>query len=276
MKNWFATHSAEEEKLYASRPKKHKSDALSPCDMTPDDVDYEMAQGKHATALEICGMNQESLEYFVEKYGEAYERLSFFKCQLISDLSPLSRLKNLKSVSIYWNIRAEALWDMSENTALEAIAVMDAKKLTKNGLPLLETGKTLKMVGINGSIFEKYPFPGLSVFQNLTALEELRLYDLKFADKSLDALKTLPNLQTFDFDAGMFTTEEIAYMCARYPQIEGTFMGPYGPQYPGSESYMRISGYRKPTLEIPAQQKALDKHIAHFHALIEKYKTEEL
>ncbi len=276
MKNWFSTPIAEEEKLYVSRPKENKNGAFSPCNMSPDDIDYEMTKGKHPTVLEICGMNQESLEYFVEKYGEPYEYLSFFKCQLISDFSPLSKLKNLKGVSIYWNIRAEKLWDMSENHSLEAIAIADAKKLTRNGLPLLGTGQNLKMVGINGSIFEKYPFEGLSVFKNLSALEEIRLYDLKIADKSLDALKALPNLRTFDFDAGMFTTEEIAYMCARYPQIEGTFMGSYGPQYPGSESYMRVSGYRKPTLEIPEQQKALDKYIAHFHALVEKYKTEEL
>ena len=53
--------------------------------MTPDDVDYEMGFGKNPEILEICGMNQESLEYFVQHYGKTYRYLYFFKCQLSRD-----------------------------------------------------------------------------------------------------------------------------------------------------------------------------------------------
>ena len=59
-------------RLFVSRQKENKSGALSPCNMSPDDVDYEISQGKDKRILEICDMNQESLEYFVERYGETY------------------------------------------------------------------------------------------------------------------------------------------------------------------------------------------------------------
>ena len=72
-------------RLYISRPESIKGDEFSPCCMTPDDVDYEMSKGKNTEILEICGMNQQSLEYFVQHYGKAYRYLSFFKCQLIQD-----------------------------------------------------------------------------------------------------------------------------------------------------------------------------------------------
>ena len=67
-----------EKRLFVSRSKENKSGALSPCNMSPDDVDYEMSKGKDKRILEICGMNQESLEYFVDKYGQTYESLYFF------------------------------------------------------------------------------------------------------------------------------------------------------------------------------------------------------
>ena len=89
--DWFIHVYDEDKRLYVSRAKLNLSGAFSPCNMSPDDVDYEMSQGKDKRILEICGMNQESLEYFAEKYGESYEVLHFFKCQLISDFSPLAK-----------------------------------------------------------------------------------------------------------------------------------------------------------------------------------------
>jgi len=35
-----------EKTLFVTRPKENKSGALSPCNMSCDDVDYEMARGK--------------------------------------------------------------------------------------------------------------------------------------------------------------------------------------------------------------------------------------
>ena len=82
---FFIHVSDEPKRLYISRPESIKGDAFSPCCMSSDDVDYEMSKGKNTEILEICGMNQQSLEYFVQHYGKAYRYLSFFKYQLIQD-----------------------------------------------------------------------------------------------------------------------------------------------------------------------------------------------
>lgn len=106
-KDKFFIHTSQTEKrLFISRPESIRGTALSPCCMSPDDVDYEMAAGKDPEILEICGMNQESLEYFVQHYGKTYRYLSFFKCQLIRDFSPLEDLTGLEAMSLYWNIRS--------------------------------------------------------------------------------------------------------------------------------------------------------------------------
>lgn len=263
-----------EKRLFVSRPKENKSGALSPCNMSPDDVDYEMSFPKDKRILEICGMNQISLEHFVKKYGETYEYLYFFKCQLISDFSPLAKLKNLKAVRIFWNIRSDGLWDMSENDSLTHLDISDSKVITRN-LKMLKTGKKLQHVKISGGMFEKYPLQELSVFENMPSLESLTLYDLKLKDRNTAFLKTLPNLKEFNFDAGMFTTEEIAYMVARYPHIRGTALCAYNKE-DALLNDIRVCGYRKPSIDLPEGQKRLDKYVAAFNALVEKYKTEEL
>lgn len=259
-------------KLFVSRPHpENKSTALSPCDMTPEDVDYEMSRGKDPKRLEICGMNQASLEHFAEHYGADYEELHFFKCQLISDFSPLSKINKLKKIRIYWNIRTDRLWDMSQNHALEEIEIIDCKKLTAH-LTLLNTASSLKHIWIAGSMFNNTPMCGLSPLEGLINLESLTLRMIKLEDRNIDALKTLPSLRQFDFDAGMFTTEEIAYICAKYPHIQGTSLCAYNTE-DAVMNDVRVCGFRKPGLDLPRDQKRLDKYVAEFNALVEKYKV---
>lgn len=260
--------------LCASRPKANPSGALSPCDMTPEDVDYEMSFQKNKRILQICGMNQKSFEYFVEKYGESYEALYFFKCQLISDFSPLSKLKNLKAVIIWWNIRSDKLWDMSQNISLKQISINDCKKITGN-LGDLATSKTLEEVSIYGSIFNNFVIESLDPFKNIASLKELTLRNITLKNRSIDFLKDTPNLTEFNFDSGMLTTEQIAYICARYPHIKGTALCAYN-KIDAILSDVRICGYRKPGINLPEGQKRLEKYIREFDALVEKYKTEEL
>ena len=266
-----------ERRLFASRPKVHKTDALNPCDMTPDDVDFEMSFKKSQKILEICGMNQESLEHFVTHYGATYEYLHFFHCQKIRDFSPLEDMPNLRDVDITWNNCATRLWDLSRNPRLMGLGICEAKKLTAAGLHGLETGwDRLRDLSVSGDIFNGYPMSDLHCFAGLTKLRRLELQRIKLADKDTAFLDTLPVLEEFHFDPGMFTTEQIAMLCAKYPNLGGRFMCAYGPEYPGTTTYMRVSGYRKPTLDLdePSHRRRLERYEAAFEALVEQYRME--
>ena len=260
-------------RLYISRPESIKGDAFSPCCMTPDDVDYEMSKGKNTEILEICGMNQQSLEYFVQHYGKAYRYLSFFKCQLIQDFSPLEDLVNLEEVDIYWNIRADNLWNFSHNNSLKTISVSDSKKLTLRP-DLLKTSTVIEDVVFSGSIFENYPMESLECFSGMPSLKHLWLNNIRLKDKSMDALKYMPALERFDFDAGMLTTEEIAWIVAKYSNLSGKCLCAYNKE-DALLNDVRVCGFRKPGLDLPQHQKRLDKYIAQFNALVEQYKNEE-
>jgi hypothetical protein len=258
--------------LYVSREKPNPSGALSPCNMSPDDVDYEMSKGKNKKVIEFCGMEQKSFEYFVEKYGETYEFLSFFKCQLISDFSPLEKLKKIEGIGIYWNIRANTLWDMSQNPKLEYLNIKDTKKIAYNPV-ILQKAKYLKFIEFHGDIFSPYPMQSLEWMRGMSSLENVKLHLIKLEDRSTDILEAMPSLKRFDFPAGMFTTEEIAYMCAKYPHISGQSLRAYNTE-DAMLNDIRVCGYRKPGLDLPKGQARLDKYIKEFDALVEKYKAE--
>lgn len=269
----FFIHTSQTEKcLFISRPESIKGDAFSPCCMTPDDVDYEMSTGKDSEILEICGMNQQSLEYFVQHYGKTYRYLSFFKCQLIEDFSPLEDLPKLEKVSLYWNIRADRLWNFGKNDSLRTISISDAKRITWKP-DLLKTSKVLENVYFYGSTFNNYPMESLACFAGMPALKHLSLNYIRLNDKSMDTLNSLPALLRFDFDAGMLTTEEIAWLVAKYPDLTGKCLCAYNTE-DATLNDVRVCGYRKPGLDLPQHQKRLDKYIAQFNALVEKYRNE--
>ncbi|MBR4949196.1 MAG: hypothetical protein IKZ25_00310, partial [Clostridia bacterium] len=262
----------ENKMLYVSRKKENPSGALSPCSMTPDDVDYEMSKGKNRKIIEIIGMNQESFEYFVEKYGEEYEYIYFFKCQLISDFSPLEKLKNLQGIRIFWNRKTETLWDMSQNPKLQYLHVIDCKKITYNPIIL---GKAIYLEDLTfaGDIFSPYPMKNLDWMQGMSSLKKINLYEIKLEDRKTEVLSFMPNLKEFNFPAGMFTVEEIAYMCAKYPSISGSALCAYNTK-DAILSDVRVCGYKKPGLNLPKDQARLDKYIREFDMLVEKYKEE--
>lgn len=271
-KEFFIRVSQVEKRLFISRPESIRSDALSPCCMTPADVEYEMSTGKNTEMLEITGMNQQSLEYFVTHYGKSYRFLSFFKCQLIQDFSPLEDLTNLEEINISWNIRADKLWNFSKNESLRAVSIHDAKRMINN-LDLFKTSKVLENVFLAGSAFNSHTLESLECFSNMPELKHLWLFSIRLNDHDMGFLRTLPKLRQFDFDAGMLTTEEIAWIVAKYPELSGKCLCAYNKE-DAVLNDVRVCGFRKPSLDLPMHQKRLDKYVEQFNELVEKYRNE--
>ncbi len=269
----FFIHARETKKrLHITRTESIKGTAFSPCCMGPDDVDYEMNTGKHPEILEICGMSQEGLEHFALHYGKSYRYLNFFKCQLIRDFSPLEDLPKLERVDLYWNIRADRLWNMEKNVSLKSLRISDAKKMTLD-LTLVNTSKTIEDIFVSGSIFNNYPMESINCFSGLPSLRYIGLNNIRLNDRNMSAIEALPNLERFDFDAGMLTTEEIAWIVAKYPHLSGKCLCAYNKE-DAMLNDVRVCGFRKPGLDLPKDQARLEKYVAQFEALIEQYRNE--
>ena len=257
--------------LAAYRGRKKNSGELAP--LTPDEIDFEMGaypRSKHV--IDLNCITQEGLEHFVQKYGSTYRGIHLSWASRVKDLSPLSDLPALEFLAIA-DGRCDRLWDMSRNKQLRFLIIDSCKKLTETPI-LLDTAPSLETVWYLGGAESCHPMASLQGFSHLPAIKEIRLQDIRLRDRCLDFLDTIPTLETFDFEANMFTTNEIAWMRAKYPQLGGEFLRAYGPAYPGSNSWVRVSGSRKPELQLPEEQERLDKYVRAFDEMVKQYRQE--
>ena len=256
---WFVRGENEKQYLYIS----HEN-----ADWSHAEMDYEFSFGKDDSKLEIGHFTQDALEYFVSKYGKNYEYLYFNNATRIKDFSPLGDLHDLKSVSINW-CRSDTLWNMSGNTNLVNIWLSGAKKITHN-LSDINSCKSLENLMISGDMDSPYPIHSFACLADMPKLQRIDLLDIKSEDHDMSFLEKLPHLKEFHFDAGMLTTEEIAYICAKYPYLKGRSLGAFTTYFTVND--VRICGYRKPGLDLPEQQTRFEQYVAAFNALLEKYK----
>lgn len=240
-------------------------------DLGPDEIDFEMQFGKRTDDLMLCRLTQKGLEHFVRTYGASYRVLYLDDCTRIQDFSPLGELCDLEAIRIDWTRKATALWDMSGNRSLKVLSISDSKKLAEQP-HLLNTSKTLEEVRFWGPASGgTYTMESLEYFRDMRSLRRIDLNWIKLADKNMTVLDTLTNLEEFHFDPGMLTTEEIARIVARYPNLYGDSLRAYD-NSDLDEGEVRICGFRKPTLHLPQQQKRLEEYINKFNALVDAYR----
>ena len=95
--------------------------------ITKDAID-EIASSS-LTKLKISGLRQDTFDYLIDTYGHQFTEIDFWKCPRVPDLSRLSSLENIESISFYWNQGASRLWDMAGNTRLKKMSFFDFTKL---------------------------------------------------------------------------------------------------------------------------------------------------
>lgn len=203
--------------------------------LTPDEIDREMeACPRSTTVMDLTCLTQAGLEHFVRRYGNTYRSIQISWEGGVKDLSPLADLPQLEHVALFMQ-RCERLWDMSRNEKLRVLTIDSCRKLTARP-SMLETSPALEIVWYLGGPESVHEMTSLDGFANMPAIREIRLKSVRLTDRSTDFLATVPTLAVFDFEAGLFTTEEIARMAAMYPEIGGRFMRAYGPAYYGRKA----------------------------------------
>ena len=240
--------------------------------LTPKVIELEMQANRSFKELHIYNISQDGLEYFVRNYGAAYKVLYLDDCTRIKDFSPLCDLTNLEAICIERCRGIGELWDLSKNTRLKVLSIRGAKRIIKNPLQL-RLSNTLEEIRLwSEAIGGKYVMDSMDCFTGMRSLRRIDLNGILLHDHCMDMLSTLSNLEEFHFDAGMLKTEEIAWICAKYPNIYGQSLAAYTTHDPMSPERIRICGQNKPSLHMPNDKKRIERYIEQFNTLIEKYK----
>lgn len=179
--------------------------------ITRESIDEISSSG--CSKLKVSGLHQDTFDYLIDSYGSRFTEIDFWKCPRVFDLSRLSTLERIESVSFYWNQGAKRLWDMSTNRRLKKLSFLDFTKLC--GLDDLATSTTLQDVRFGNAVWPKMVVESLQPLCNAPALEKLHFQPKKIADNRVGPLTELEKLRELEFPPSMFTMEKVAWLAAR-------------------------------------------------------------
>lgn len=229
-----------------------------------------------ADVVTISGLHQDTFEYFIKTYGKQLRAIRFFKNKFIEDLSLLGTLPQLEYVYFFANQRVTALGDMTENESLTGLCIEDFSRLSS--IKGIERAPILKEFRIGNAIWSKMVVDSLMPLAN-TGVERLSFTGHAIADNDLSFLEQLPHLKVFDFDANLFTTEQVAWIVANFPQVEGFALKPKydcelleSNENPVDVPGAMIVGKRKPALKVKGNEAKIEKYVQAFEVLEKKYK----
>lgn len=229
-----------------------------------------------ADAVTISGLRQDTFEYFIETYGKQLKAIRFFKNKFIEDLSPLGTLPQLEYIYLSLNQRAASLWNMTNNLSLTGLCIEDFSRLSS--IKEVKTAPSLRDFRIGNAAYKK------AIINSLMQLAGMKLERLSFngsaiADNDLSFLAELPRLRTFDFPTNVFTTEQVAWIAANFPQLEGFAIGAKRDcsLFESNKNLVLVPGTiiigkRKQTMIIKGNEAKIERYISAFNKLKQQYK----
>ena len=222
----------------------------------------------------ISGLHQDTFEYFIKTYGKQFKAIRFFKNKFVEDWSLLGTLPQLEYVHFFVNQRISSLWNMSENTSLTGLCIEDFTQLSS--IEGIQTAPTLKECRIGNAIWDKMVIDSLIPLAR-TNIEKFMFCGKSIAENDYSFLVDMPKLKQFDFPTNMLTTEQVAWIVANFPNLEGYALKAKVERSLFDSSLKRVPGVlivgkRKPSLIIEGNEERIEKYVRNFELLKEKYK----
>ena len=218
----------------------------------------------------ISGLHQDTFEYFIKTYGMQFKAICFFKNKLVEDWSLLGTLSNLEYIHVFANQRISSLWDMSRNTALSGLCIMDFSKL--DSIEGIGTAPALREFRIGNAVWSKMILKSLLPLAN-TNIEKFMFCGKSITENDYSFLANMPNLKQFDFPTNMLTTEQVAWIVANFPNLKGYALKAKLDFAATSDhaAEVLIVGKRKPMLTVENNEKRIEKYIQNFETLKKSY-----
>lgn len=244
--------------------------------ITVADID-RLKQYPNAETVTVTGLHQDTFEYFIKTYGHRLRAIRFFKNKMVEDWSLLGTLPELEFVAFFANQRITSLWDMSQNHALKGLSVEDFTRL--HSIAGIEKAPALRYFNIGDrGVWGNMRVDTLRPLSS-TDIETLTFWGQKIEDNDITFLSGMKHLKKFDFATNLFTTEQVAWIVANFPLVEGfalrshidteTFDAKTGEHgVPGK----LIIGKRKPILPIEGNEARIQKYIDRFETLVKSYR----
>lgn len=235
----------------------------------------EIAKHEQAESIKLSGLNQEVFERFVADYGGRFKGIYLWKCPKIASLAPLGQLEELEYVAIFWNQRAETLWDMTRNTALRGFSFMDFSRL--HHLDCLATAPSLEEVRFGDEVWNGLTVESLEPLARCKRLRTLDFSAKTIVDGRIEPLAAIPAIEWLRFPGNFFMTEQVAWLKARLGErVACQTLAPYWTidnplELNGKNRDTFIVGKRKPFLSSSEDAEKIAMYVAKFESLVAEY-----
>lgn len=233
--------------------------------------------GEHpdAKTLIVSGLNQESFEYLIGRYGNQFEAITFWKNKLVSNLSPLASLGGLKYLCYFFNQRVTRLWDMSKNTQLRGLALDDFSRL--HSIDGIESAPCLEYFSLGNRVWAKMDIDSLKPLTH-SSVTHFAWWGNKVLDDDFSCLAQ-SNIKRLDLNICRFTMEQLAKLNASIPGLQGKAAIPYKEGGVTDQNgrvawYFLCKGKRR--LEKGRDEEKLEKYLMEFDGLVERYREDGL
>lgn len=111
-----------------------------------------------------------------------------------------------------------------------------------------------------------------------TKIEQLSFTVQSIQDNDLSFLENMPKLKEFNFATNMFMTEQVAWIVANYPMLDGYALKAKidcmlfdSNEHLVDVPKVIIVGKRKPVLKVEGNEEKIQKYVNNFEKLKEKY-----
>ncbi|GKX29464.1 internalin [Vallitalea longa] len=228
--------------------------------------------------IQIRGLTQETFEYFVNKYGQQFKIIYFWKCSLVTDFSCLEQLTDVEYIMFYWNQRVTHLWDLSKNTCLKGLAFDDFTRM--HTLEEIHLAPMLEELNFGNILWSTYILLSLKPLTKCKKLRSLTFSAKKIEDNDITPLVNIENLEELEFPTNLFPTEQVALLTAKLKNVSSTVFAPYieldSPiEHNDKNLDVLVIGKRKPYLDSKKDKKRLEKYEENFWKLVSEYEEKE-
>lgn len=229
--------------------------------------------------IKIMGLKQDTFEYFIEKYGQQFKAIYFFKNKAVKDLSALSYLENIEFIGYFFNQGCNRLWDMSKNFALKGLAINDFSKL--HNLDDIVTAPNLEFLDFGNMVWDKLILNTLKPLSE-TKLKYLRFNAKKIIDNDITPIAKIRTLEELIFSTYLFETEQIAWLTAKLVNVKSSSLGPYHKidtpiKWETSRGIKMkdtyIHGKGKPFLDSNLDKNRINRYVEEFQQMVKKFNS---
>ena len=177
-----------------------------------------------AKSIIISGLKQDTFSYFIKNYGNQFEAISFWKNKMVSDLSELGSLKNIKYINYFFNQKASSLWDMKENNNLIGLGIYDFSKL--HTIESIQVAKKLEVFCLGDMVWSKMEIDSFRPIIN-TNITHFEWCGKKVSDNDFECLSH-NKIEILDINPTQFTLDELTDLLSLFPEtLSGSITKPY-------------------------------------------------